>query len=85
MIERNHSNCKYVCRDFYPPRWQRRRTKQDGVYIKGTNIKLWEFPNIASKNTKTNIYQKGSAEFKATIDLKKKKKKECIKVMSPFT
>jgi hypothetical protein len=39
-------------------------------------------PLIAGRNTKANISKKGSAEFKTTIDLNKK---ECIKVMSPFT
>jgi hypothetical protein len=32
-----------------------------------------EDPKIAGRNTKANIFQKGSAGFKATINLNKKK------------
>jgi hypothetical protein len=59
------------------------------VFIRGTNTKQLEVPKIAGRNTKANIFQKGNAEHKATIDLKKKInkkiKKNCIKVVSPFT
>jgi hypothetical protein len=75
VIERNGSVCKYV----------QIFTHHVGsiVFIRGTNTKQWEVPKIAGRNTKTNIFQRGSAGIKATIDLNKKK--NCIKVMSPST
>jgi hypothetical protein len=45
------------------------------VFIRGTNTKQLEVPKIVGRNTKANIFQKGNAGFKATIDLNKKKKK----------
>jgi hypothetical protein len=36
-----------------------------------TKTKCWEVPNIASRNTKANIFQEGSAGFKATVDMNK--------------
>jgi hypothetical protein len=42
------------------------------VFIRGTNTKQLEVPKIVGRNTKANIFQKGSAGFKATIDLNKK-------------
>jgi hypothetical protein len=41
------------------------------VFIRGTNSKQREVPKIAGRNTKANIFQNGSAGFKAIIDLKK--------------
>jgi hypothetical protein len=81
MIERNGSDCKYV--EIVTHRVgstgaPSRRT----LFSRGTNTKQWEVLNMAGRNTKTNIFQKGSAGFKTTIDLKKEK---CIKAMSPFT
>jgi hypothetical protein len=81
VIESNVTGCKYV--EIFTHRigsigTLSRRT----VFIRGTNIKQLEVPKIAGKNTKANIFQKGSTIFKATIDLNKKK---CIKVVSPFT
>jgi hypothetical protein len=80
VIERNGSHCKYV--EIFTHRVSSigapsRRT----VFIRGTNTKQREVSKIAGRNTKSNIFQKGSAAFKATIDLNKKK---CIKIMSPF-
>jgi hypothetical protein len=80
VSERN-SDCKYV--EIFTHRVgsigaPSRRT----VFIRGTNTKQLEVPKIAGRNTKANIFQKGSAGFKTTIDLNKKK---CIKVLSPFT
>jgi hypothetical protein len=43
------------------------------VFIRGTNTKVGEIPKIAGRNKKANIFQKGSAGFKATVDLNKKK------------
>jgi hypothetical protein len=72
VIERNVSDCK--CVEIFthrvgsigaPSRWT--------VFIRGTNTKQLEVPKIAGRNTKANIFQKGSAVFKATIDLNKKK------------
>jgi hypothetical protein len=42
------------------------------VFIRGTNTKHEEARNTASRNTKTNIFQKGIAAFKATIEINKK-------------
>jgi hypothetical protein len=39
------------------------------VFIAGTSTKQREFPKIAGRNTKANVFQKGRASFKATIDL----------------
>jgi hypothetical protein len=81
VIERNGPECKYVeifTHSAGSIGAQTRRT----VFIRGTNTKQLEVPKIAGRNTKTNIFQDGSAGFKATIDLNKKK---CIKVVSPFT
>jgi hypothetical protein len=54
MIERNGSDCKYV--EIFTHHVggigaQSRRT----VFIRGTNTKQWEVPNIAGRNTKANI------------------------------
>jgi hypothetical protein len=70
MIERNSSDCKYV--EIFTHRGgstgaPSRRT----VFIRGTNTKQLEVLKIAGRNTKTNIFQKGSTGFKVTIDLKK--------------
>jgi hypothetical protein len=72
MIDRNHSDWKYVeifthrfCTIGAPSRMT--------VFIRGTNTKFWEVPNIASRNTQTNIFQVGSAGFKAAIDWSRKK------------
>jgi hypothetical protein len=37
-----------------------------------TNAKQLEFPKKAVRNTKASIFQKGSASFKARIDLNRK-------------
>jgi hypothetical protein len=44
------------------------------VFIRGTNTKQCEVPKVAGRNTETNIFQDGSAGFKARTDLKKEKK-----------
>jgi hypothetical protein len=80
MVERNHSDFKHI--EKFTHRVgsigaPNRRT----VFIRGTNTKQWEVPMIAGRNTKANTFQKGSAGFKATIDLNQKK---CIKVISPL-
>jgi hypothetical protein len=81
IIQRNCSDCKYV--EIFTHRVgsegaPSRRT----VFIRGINTKQCEVPKIVGRNTKGNIFQKGSARFEATTDLNKKK---CIEVMSPFT
>jgi hypothetical protein len=43
--------------------------RAEEVFIRWTNIKGSQVPNFASGNTKTNIFQEGSAGFKATRDL----------------
>jgi hypothetical protein len=37
------------------------------VFIAGTSTKQREFPKIAGRNTKANVFQKGRASFKAII------------------
>jgi hypothetical protein len=70
VIERNGSDCKYV--EIFTHRVgsigaPSRRT----VFIRGSDTKQWEVRKIAGRNRKANIFQKGSAGFGATIDLKK--------------
>jgi hypothetical protein len=80
VIERNGSDWKYV-EIFTHHVGSIDALSRRTVFIRRTNTKQWEVPNIAGRNMKANIFQKGIAGFKATIDLNKKK---CIK-MSPFT
>jgi hypothetical protein len=80
MIERNGSDCKYV-ESFTHRVGSTGAPSRRTVFIRGANTKQWEVPKIASRNAKANIFQKGSAGFKATIDLNKK---NCIRVISPF-
>jgi hypothetical protein len=68
VIERNGSECKYVeifTHHFGSIGAPSRRT----VFTRGTNTKQLEVPKIVGRNTKVNIFQKGRAGFKATIDL----------------
>jgi hypothetical protein len=81
MIERNGSDCTYV-EIFTHSVGGKGALSRRTVFIIGTNTNPWEVPKIAGRNTKANIFQKGSPGFKATIDRNKKK---CIKVMSRFT
>jgi hypothetical protein len=73
VIERNCSDYKYVeifthcVGSIGAPS---RRT----VFIGETNIKQREVSKIADRNTKANIFQKGSAAFKTTIVPYKKKR-----------
>jgi hypothetical protein len=72
MIKRNRSDRKYV--EIFTHRVgsigaPSRRT----VFIWGTNAKRREVPNMASRDTKTDIFQEGSAGFKATVGLNKEK------------
>jgi hypothetical protein len=56
VIERNGSDCKYVqifthrIRSIGAP-------SRMTVFIRQTNIKQWEVPKIAGRNTKANISQ----------------------------
>jgi hypothetical protein len=80
VIERNGSDCKYV--EIFTHRvGSTGAPSRRIVFIRGTNTKLLEVPNIVSRNTMINIFQEGSAGFKAMINLKKK----YIKVMFPFS
>jgi hypothetical protein len=72
VSEGNGSDCKYV--EIFTHRIgsigaPSRRT----VFIRGPNTKQLEVPKTAGRNTKANIFQKGSTGFKTTIDLNKKK------------
>jgi hypothetical protein len=71
MIKRNRSDCKYV-KIFTHHVGSIGAPNRRTVFVRGTNIKRREVPNMASRDTKTNILQEGSAGFKATIGLKKK-------------
>jgi hypothetical protein len=71
MIARNGSNCKYV--DIFTLYFGRIGAPSRTVFIRGTNTKQWEVPEIAGRNTRANIFQKGSAGFETTIDLNKNK------------
>jgi hypothetical protein len=81
VIERNWSDYKYV-EIFTHLVGSTGAPSRMTEFIRGTNTNQWEVSKIAGRNTKANIFQKGSAGFKATRDLNQKK---CIKIMSPFT
>jgi hypothetical protein len=49
------------------------------VFVRGTSAEQREFPEIAGRNTKANIFQKGGARFKAAVDLSKERS---VKIMS---
>jgi hypothetical protein len=80
MIEKNRSDCKYV--GIFTHHVGSIGAPSRTVFIRGKNTKRCEAPNTASRNMKTNIFQAGSAGFKATID---QNKKRFIRVMSPLT
>jgi hypothetical protein len=67
MIERNRSGRKYV--EIFIHRVGCIGAPSRTVFVRRTNAKLWDVPNIARRDTKTNIFQEGSAGFKATIGL----------------
>jgi hypothetical protein len=71
MIEGNHCDCKYVEIFTHCVGSTGAPSRRTG-FIRGTNPKLCEVPKIAGRNTKANIFQKGSAGTKATIGLNKK-------------
>jgi hypothetical protein len=64
MIKRNRSDCKYV-ETFTHHVGSIGAPSRRTVFVEG------QVPNMASRDTKTNIFQEGSAGFKATIGLKK--------------
>jgi hypothetical protein len=73
MIERNHSDHKYV--EIFTHRVGCIGAPSRTAFVRRTKAKRREVPNMASrdtKTTKTNIFQEGSAGFKSTIDLNKK-------------
>jgi hypothetical protein len=72
VIERNGSECKYV-EIFTNLVGSIGAPSRKTVFIRGTNTKYLEVPKIVGRNTKANIFQKGTAGFMATIDLNKKK------------
>jgi hypothetical protein len=71
IIKRNLSDCKYV-KIFNHHVGSIGAPSIRAVFVRRTNAKLWEVPNKASTDTKTNIFQEESAGFKATTGLKKK-------------
>jgi hypothetical protein len=77
MIERNGSDCKYV-EIFTHHVGSIGAPSRRTVFIRGTNTKLWEAPNIASRKKKTDLFQERSTGFKPMIDLIKR-----TNVMSP--
>jgi hypothetical protein len=66
VIERDCSDCKYV--EIFAHRVGSTGAPSRTVFIGGTNTKQGEVPKIAGRDTKGNIFQEGSARFKATID-----------------
>jgi hypothetical protein len=70
VSERNGSDCKYV--EIFTHRVGSIGAPSRTVFIRGTDTKQLEVLNIAGRNTKANIFQKGSAVSKTTIDLNKK-------------
>jgi hypothetical protein len=64
---RNGSDCKYV--EIFTHRVGSIGAPSRGtVFIRGTNAKQLEVPKTAERNTKANIFQKGNAGFKTTIN-----------------
>jgi hypothetical protein len=74
MIERNGSEYKYV--EIFTHRVGSTGAQSRTVFIRGANTKQWEVPKIADRNTKANIFQKGSAGFEAATHLNNNKKKK---------
>jgi hypothetical protein len=71
VIETNGSDCKYI--EIFTHHFGSIDAPSGRkMFIRGTNTKQCEVPKIAGRNTKANIFQKGSAGFKATIVLNKK-------------
>jgi hypothetical protein len=68
MIKRNRSDCKYI-KIFTHRVGCIGAPSRRAVFIRGTNAKRREVPNMASRDTKTDIFQEGSAGFKATVGL----------------
>jgi hypothetical protein len=64
MIERNGSDCEYI--EFFTHRVGSIDDPSRTVFIRSTNSTQREVPKIARRNTKANIFQKGSARFEAT-------------------
>jgi hypothetical protein len=71
MIERNCSDCKYV-EIFIHHVGSIGALRIRTAFIRGTNTEQWEVPKIAGRNTKANIFQKGSTVYKAMIHQNKK-------------
>jgi hypothetical protein len=80
MIEGNGSDCNYM--GIFTHRvgsiGASRRRK---VFIRRTNTEQREVFKFAARNTKANIFQKGSVGFKAPIDLSKKSaSRRCLRL-----
>jgi hypothetical protein len=73
VTERNGSDCKYI-KIFTHCVGSIGALSRETAFTRGAKSKQWEVRKIAGRNTKANIFQKGSAGFKAMIDLTKKKK-----------
>jgi hypothetical protein len=81
MTERNRSDCKYV-EIFSHHVGSIGAPSRGTVIFRGLNAKSREVSNMASRNAKTSIFQKGGARFKAAINMNTE---ECIKEMSTQT
>jgi hypothetical protein len=66
IIEKNSTDCKYV--EIFSHHAGTTGASSRRVFITGTNTKQWEVPKMDGRNTKANIFQTGSAGFKATKD-----------------
>jgi hypothetical protein len=71
MMKINGSDCKYV-KIFTHHLGCIGASSRRTVLVRGTNAKRCEVPNMASRDTKTDIFQEERAGFKATIGLNKK-------------
>jgi hypothetical protein len=70
MMERNRSDCKHV--EILPTALAAQAHRAEGqCLLEGHALNVEKSMYISSRNTKINIFQDGSAGFKATIDLKK--------------
>jgi hypothetical protein len=70
MIERNRFGRKFV--EIFTHRVGCIGAPSRTVFVRGTGAKRWGVPNMASRDTKTNIFQEGNAGLK--MNRRKEKK-----------
>jgi hypothetical protein len=52
------------------------------VFVRRTRAEQREFPEIAGRNTKANIFYKGGVRYKAALDLNKRKGIEVLSLLA---